>query len=445
MVKLIFLFSLFVFKALSSDSEPVIEHRMDWLNFTFESYTQYTQWMDAGYYKNCMPSGIKFDSDGRLYVSVPRWKEGVYSTLNILENSHNNIGLLRPFPSIEENQINNINALQSVLGFEIDLDDNIWALDQGKINNVDIIGSAKLKKYSKSGKVLDVFELNDYINIPTSFLNDIVLDIPGHHVYITDSGVPNSAIIVINTETRVIRRLLQNDESTNPDPSLWITVNNERVYQGGPTQVGVDGVALSCSKDVLYYTPLTSRILYAINTEYLKNPPKNISKEVIKLGYKYSSSGGLVASRNGRLYLSALELNSILLQTDIKPNAENFQFNLFKQIINDTKLTWPDSLSFNNQKKKLYVMANQLSSFMSGKMNFTHPVNGDSNFYIWSIYANDKSYLEDCLDDDVESDDNSFPTWAIVLVVIVVLVVIAIIVCAIRSYLQAKKKRQTFL
>ena len=166
---------------------------------------------------------------------------------------------------------------------------------------------------------------------------------------------------------------------------------------------------------------------------------------MIELGYKLSASGGLVSSRNGRLYLTSLELNSVLLQSDIKPNAENFQFNVFKPIINDSKLVWPDTFAFDNEKKTLYIIANQFHNFMSGNMNFIDPINGDANFYIWSVYVNDKSYLEDCLDDDVESDDNKFPLWAIILVVIVVLVVVGIIACAVRNYFMAKKKRQTFL
>lgn len=445
MAKLISLMFLFFCYALASDSGPTIEYKINWVNFTFPNSTVYDNYMNTLAYESCLPSGIRLDSKKTIYISIPRLKPNVYSTLNTLVDSTNNVALLKPFPSYEGNEIGNTDSLQSVLGFEIDLDDNIWVLDQGKVDGVRLTGSAKLRKYSNSGDILETYPLDPYINPQTSFLNDLVLDIKGHHVYISDSGVPNSAIIVINTETKATTRLLQNDESVNPDPSLWIYVNGSRVYSAAPTQVGVDGIALSCSKEVFYYTPLTSRTLYAIKTEYLKNPPANISKEVIKLGYKYTASGGLISSQNGRLYLSGLESNTLLLQSDIKPNAENFQFNILKPIIESNKFVWADTLAFYNEDKKLYVMANQLHNFFSGNIDFKNPLNGDANFYIWSIYVNDKSYLETCLDDDVESNDNSFPAWAIALVVIVVLVVIVIVVCAIRKYYQAKKKRQTFL
>ena len=90
-------------------------------------------------------------------------------------------------------------------------------------------------------------------------------------------------------------------------------------------------------------------------------------------------------------------------------------------------------------------MANQLQNFTQGLINFDDPVNGDANFYIWRIYVNDKSYLEDCTYKSPSDGDDGFPTWAIILVVIVVVVVVVIIVCAIRSYIQARKKRATFL
>lgn len=431
-----------------------ITYKFNWINFTFDNHADYTNYYDTEGYKLCMPAGIKINSAHDIFISIPRWQGAVPATLNVLVSVDNGVALFKPFPSWSGNQIGNVNALQSVLGFEIDLDDNVWVLDQGRINNQPAaIGSMKVVQYDPTGEVLQTFDLSSVAYADTSFLNDLVLDLKGGFIYITDSGNPISSsmtprpgLIVIDINSKNITRVLDNDPSTQSDPSLWLTINNQRVSATSPMETGADGIALSCDKRTLYYTPLTSRDLYAISTDILKENPSDISSKVTKLGYKYSASDGLMCSQNGHLYLTALELNSVLMQPDITPNVENFQFNVFTPVLkNDSYLIWPDTLAFDNAEKKIYAMANQLQNFVSFKINFTEPNNKDANFYIWSIYVNDKSYLEDCIFTSPNNDEDGFPTWAIILVVIVVLVVVAIAVCAVRNYLQAKKKRQTFL
>ena len=80
----------------------------------------------------------------------------------------------------------------------------------------------------------------------------------------------------------------------------------------GPMETGVDGIALSCDGAVLFYTPLTSRTLYSIQTTYLRNwTVHDLNPYVTDLGYKVNASGGLAASSEGSLYLTALEISSV--------------------------------------------------------------------------------------------------------------------------------------
>ena len=434
-------------------SIPEITWKFNWINFTFESVPDYQAYMEGGY-ELCMPAGIKLNSKQEIFISIPRWHGGVPATLNKLVSVTNNVALFSPFPSFEGNLIGSPTALQSVLGFEIDLEDNIWVLDQGRINNTAALPfSMKVIQYSPSGAILKNFDLSSVTFPETSFLNDIVLDANGGFLYITDSGTPitpgvttRPGLIVININTNSITRVLDSDPSTMPDPSLWVTINGEHVVAESPMETGADGIALSCDKRTLYYTPLTSRELYAIDTAALQANAANISQEIVKLGYKYSASDGLMCSQNGHMYLTAIELNGVLMQSDITPTPENFQFNVFSIVMqNNTYLIWPDTLGFDNTGKRLYAMTNQLQNFVQYKINFLQPNNGDANFYIWSIYVNDKSYLEDCIYSTPSSEDNSFPVWAIVLVVIVAVVVVVIAGCAIQNFRQARKKRQTFL
>ena len=72
-----------------------------------------------------MPAGIKINSKEDIFISIPRWQGCAPATLNKLVSVENKIALFSPFPSFAGNEYGNPTALQSVLGFEIDLEDNV--------------------------------------------------------------------------------------------------------------------------------------------------------------------------------------------------------------------------------------------------------------------------------------------------------------------------------
>ncbi|XP_052127208.1 protein yellow-like, partial [Frankliniella occidentalis] len=80
--------------------------------------------------------GIKVWRD-RMFLSVPRMKEGVPSTLNSVPaqpRGGSNSPRLDPFPSWEWQELGNCSALQNVHGFEIDSEGRMWVLDSGRVN-----------------------------------------------------------------------------------------------------------------------------------------------------------------------------------------------------------------------------------------------------------------------------------------------------------------------
>ena len=104
--------------------------RLDWL---FHDEAIKAEFYANEYWKGAMPAGVKTDRDGNFYVSVPRWAPGIPATVNKIEIV-NSKPLLAAYPSWEMNKIGDPDALQSVLGWDIDENNRAWFLDQGKGN-----------------------------------------------------------------------------------------------------------------------------------------------------------------------------------------------------------------------------------------------------------------------------------------------------------------------
>lgn len=419
-----------------------------WLNFTFPSLQQASDYVTNELFTCCMLAGVKVNSQGKYFVSVPRWKPNVPATLNVLVQMYGQT-LLQPFPSWDQNAVGDSMALQSVLGFEIDAEDRIWVLDQGKVNGEAAIpGSQKLVVYdSNSGDQLMFFDLTDVTDPQRSFLNDVVVDTYRQMAYITDSGISvvagepiKGGIIVLDYGNNQIRRVLDSDNSVEDDPSLWVTINGERVNAAAPMETGADGIALSCDGTVLFYTPLTSRTLYSIQTAYLRDwTLADLSAYVTDLGYKLSASDGLAASFEGDIYLTAIESSSIYRLSPYTNDPSLFDYHDFETVVSDPALMmWPDTIGFDSSDHSLVFVSNQLHHFVGNTMDFLHPLYGDFNFRIWKVMVEDLSYVHGCSKGSTSSS-SGFPAWAIAVIVVGSFIIVALGGVACWKYRLAQK------
>ena len=103
------------------------------------------------WYYTVLPCAVQY-YDGDYYLTVPRWRSGVPSTLNKLGTCARALGywrvaqrvalpavyidgkpLLQPYPSWEMQTINNYSALQYVQSMEVDTQGRMWILDTGRV------------------------------------------------------------------------------------------------------------------------------------------------------------------------------------------------------------------------------------------------------------------------------------------------------------------------
>ncbi|KAL9642662.1 hypothetical protein ABK040_009741 [Willaertia magna] len=456
-----------------STSDPVeLLYSFPYVMFNFTSESEKETYLNEEIYKYCMLAGIKLDKQGNIYVSLPRWKSSkVPATLaklvfnNVTDNNdNNNAPLLEPFPSWEWNNVNNVtHGLQSVLGFEIDSKNRMWILDQGKVEGKKAKeGSIKLIIWDLDTNTL-IAKYNfteEQASLTNSFLNDIVVDSEQDIAYISDSGIPidnldndksifpQPGLIVFDFGSMKIKRMLDSIPEVMVDQNTWLNVNNKKCLQKEPMKTGVDGIALSCDGNRLYWTPLTSRTLYGIDINLLLMYPPNTSivhDSIINFGSKISSSDGFIISSNRMLYLTALENNTIYQVDETKLEdiiserksikdfiLSNEMYPLFNDTtttVNNVEFVWPDTMSI-GPDGYLYFVTNNLCDFVQDLIvDWTKP-----NFHIHRKYIGAQSYVEGCEKVDIELGAKE---WAVIgtltslwiIGLIIVLVVVFVMRC----------------
>ncbi len=361
---------------------------LDWL---FEEEKIEAEFYQKEYWKGAMPAGVKIDRNGSFYVSVPRWAPGIPATVNKIEIVDGK-PLLSAYPSWEMNEIGNPNALQSVLGWEIDENNRAWFLDQGHIEGAPCIdGAQKIVCWDiTNNKLVESIPIpHEIASFTASFLNDLVIDNGNGFVYIADSGIFSDplegGLIVCNIETKALRRVLHQHESTQDVPGYWFKIAGKPVWKDRPMRTGADGIALAADRKTLYWCPLTGRNLYAIDTALLQDfsTPLSVIEEAVQdLGDKGTNTDGMGADNLGDIYYTMLEGQGIGIY-----NPEKKTFTPF---VTDDRMIWVDGLTFDNRGHIIFNN-NRLHELFEGDLDWAD----EYNLIVWKAFVGDrvKSYL----------------------------------------------------
>jgi sugar lactone lactonase YvrE len=116
--------------------------------------------------------------------------------------------------------------------------------------------------------------------------------------------------------------------------------------------VASDGIALSPDGKTLYFCPLSSRHLYSVPTDTLRDPAlsdHDVASSVKDLGEK-GASDGLEADADGAVYAGDYERDSI---------RKLVAGGQWRTIAHDPRILWPDTMSI-GPDGYLYFTANQL-------------------------------------------------------------------------------------
>lgn len=274
---------------------------------------------------------------------------------------------------------------------------------------------------------------DDDVSKTSSFLNDIVVDSKKHLAYISDSGIPihdnetfNPAIIVYDEEENEAERFLTQHSSVLPDTNFWLNVNGKKCFPEKPMMTGVDGIALSCDKKRLYWTPLSSREIYGIEVDYFLMYQENkekVAEKIVSLGSKNVASDGLACSDTHQCYITDIEHNSVYEFHEhdamhLIEHKTNFKFNTSTEMKKITNITmiWPDTIAFGDNE--LFVVSNNLCEWIQGNIDWNK-----DNFFIHNFKIKGHSYVNGCRPDysfDLPTTIVGFVTLGVYLISIVI-------------------------
>lgn len=377
--------------SLENVGDYSILFQWDHLTWDFELEDKKKAFYDQEHYKGCMPAGFKMDSMGNYYLSVPRWNPGVPASFNRVVVKDGK-PVLVPYPSWEWNEEGNPDRIQSVLGYEIDENDVLWILDQGRICDQDSVdGSQKIIKWDiKKNELIESIKIDDSLSsYKASFLNDIVVDNEHGFAYIADSGTGTDplqgGLIVYDDKTKALRRVLHMHESVQDVADFWFTIDGTKVWKDMPMRTGADGIALSPDKKTLYWCPLTGRKLYSIDTALLMNfdtPDADLEAAVKLVGDKGTNTDGMVADSKGRVWYTMLEGMGMGYYDPATDSMTEF--------INDKRMVWVDTPQITADGCLIFD-SNQLHFLCKGELDYTK----SDNLIIWKAKVEDgvKSYL----------------------------------------------------
>ncbi|KKK37230.1 gluconolaconase [Mesobacillus campisalis] len=319
-----------------------------------------------------MPTGVTVSETGRIFICFPKWGDDVKFTVAEIVN-----GKLTPYPSLETNLVSFNDLTRSFISVQSVVADGrgtLWVLDTAAPNfSEPIIGGAKLVAVDlDTNKIRKVYTFSEEVVLPTTYLNDVRFDFrvgKAGYAYITDSSSRGpGAIIVVDLENGNAFRRLNGANSTSPDPYFIpkvegrILMNRNKDGSTSPFRLASDGIAISHDGKVLFFCPLTSRHLFSISTEFLRDrtiPDRDLTYRVEYWGEK-GASDGMITDAKGNVYAGDYENNSI---RKILPNGT------METIAHDPRILWPDTFSI-GPDQYLYVIVNQLhrqSRFHYGK------------------------------------------------------------------------------
>ncbi|WP_318330389.1 SMP-30/gluconolactonase/LRE family protein [Sulfitobacter sp. D35] len=273
--------------------------------------------------------------------------------------------------------------LHDIFGITVGPDGNIWAVRPGSTSGE---ATEVLAIDPDSGTIVFDFRFPDG---SSPGAQDLRVSPDGRTVYLADTGflrLTPAALVVLDVETRTVRRVLEDHPSTAPQNRTMTLPDGTpfRLFLGLVTfQVGVDGIALSADGEWLVYKAMTHDTVYRVPTAILRDPaatPDVVAAAVKTLG-SAPPSDGIEMDGSGNVILTDVQSGGL---ARLAPDGR------LTTLVRVPGVDWADSVSV-APNGDVWFTDSRLARFLD---TFARPaaledMQAEAPFYIYRVPAPD--------------------------------------------------------
>ena len=370
--------------------------------------------------KRLLYESYKYYNNSILF-NTPRNNNSINYTLAIYNKSSNTY---QPFPNEEFNDYDkNIQTCRnfiSVVSFEIDDKDHIYALDEGSENC-----SAILYLLNIGDEIIsDFYDTQIFVKKENIILNDFVVDKKNNYTYIiytkTSSEKENITesiysygIIGIDLEENKTKNKIINikfDEKYSIPEDLKNNLN----YILPNFEKKSISISLSCDSKALFICPLESRKIYSISTINIRNNEEIIS---INEAYKNDATASIIASNMGNLFFVGIEQKLLYLSAQINNDLSGFDYRSFDKFRIEENISFISKISLANG---VFYLTDKKIDEDGVKTKLIEIKFEENNTY-------EKSYIYRCQGLNYNYGWNTYIFWIIFVIIVVIIGVFVIV------------------
>lgn len=376
----------------SSQAAYKLQERYSWnqLDFAFPNDRLKEQAIATGDYipQNALPVGIEHFGN-RLFVTIPRWRDGIPATLTYINMDHSLTGSpeLIPYPDWRSNTAGDCaNSLTTAYRIKVDECGRLWVLDTGTVG----IGNTTTNPCPYAVNVFDLttntrirrYELKPEDTNPNTFIANIAVDIgktcDDAYAYFSDEL--GYGLIAYSWELNKSWRFSAHSYFF-PDPLRGDYNIAGLNFQWG--EEGIFGLALSPIRSdgyrTLYFSPLASHRQFAVSTRVLRDETRTEDSyhEFVALDERGGNAHttARVMSDDGVELFNLIDQNAIGCWHSSMPYTPQFHGIVDRD---DVGLVFPADVKI-DENKNVWVLSDRMPVFLLSDLDYS-----DVNFRIYT-------------------------------------------------------------